>query len=45
MMQYIFGAENAVKEDWMDMNSNGEVNVIDFVLLKKEILNNLSKQG
>ena len=45
MMQYIFGAENAVKEDWMDLNGNGEVNVIDFMLLKKEILNNLSKQG
>ena len=38
MMQYIFGAENAVKEKWMDFDGNGKVNVIDFVMLKKEIL-------
>ncbi|MBR6835310.1 MAG: hypothetical protein IKM72_04805, partial [Oscillospiraceae bacterium] len=38
MMQYIFGAENAVQEKWMDFDGNGKVNVIDFVMLKKEIL-------
>ena len=37
-MQYIFGAENAVKEDWMDFDGNGKVNIIDLLLLKKEIL-------
>ena len=38
MMQYIFDVENAVKEDWMEMNGDGTVNVIDFMLLKKAIL-------
>ncbi len=38
MMQYIFGAENAVQEKWMDFDSNGKVNIIDLLLLKKEIL-------
>ena len=38
VMQYIFGAENAVKEDWMDFDGNGKVNIIDLLLLKKEIL-------
>ncbi|MBP1592131.1 MAG: hypothetical protein ILP22_08830, partial [Oscillospiraceae bacterium] len=41
MMQYIFGAENAVKEDWMDFDGNGKVNIIDLLLLKKEILRSL----
>ncbi|MBP1591910.1 MAG: hypothetical protein ILP22_07715, partial [Oscillospiraceae bacterium] len=41
MMQYIFDAENAVKEDWMDFDGNGKVNIIDLLLLKKEILRSL----
>ena len=38
MMQYIFGEENAVQEKWMDFDGNGKVNIIDLLLLKKEIL-------
>ncbi len=40
VMQYIFGMENASKESWMDLDGNGTINVIDLVIIKKEILKN-----
>ncbi|MBQ5988915.1 MAG: dockerin type I repeat-containing protein [Oscillospiraceae bacterium] len=40
VMQYIFGMENVSKESWMDLDGNGTINVIDLVIIKKEILKN-----
>jgi hypothetical protein len=39
------GIDDGIDTSWMDINGDGVVNVLDFIRMKKEILNNLSKQG
>ena len=38
MMRFLCGIADDADNSWMDISGNGEVNIIDFVLLKKAIL-------
>ena len=38
MMRFLCGMDDDTDNSWMDISGNGEVNIMDLVLLKKAIL-------
>ena len=41
MMRYLCGLDDGTDSDWLDLNGDGKVNILDFIHMKKEILSNM----
>ncbi len=41
MMRYLCGLDDGTGSDWLDLNGDGKVNILDFIHMKKEILSNM----